>query len=71
MDNTKPEWLLVIYVTIDMIFFTLVGYSVDNVITGVKIGVFMSLATSVAIGFRIVIDHYTSKLVLTKKEDKT
>jgi hypothetical protein len=61
MDDTKPEWLLVIYVTIAMTFFTLVGYSVGNVITGVKIGVFMSLATSVSIGFRMALDYYASQ----------
>jgi hypothetical protein len=71
MDEPKPKWLLVIYVTIAMTFFTLVGYSVGNIITGVKVGVFMSLATSVAIGFRIVVDHYTNQSALTKEEDKT
>jgi hypothetical protein len=68
MDDTKPEWLLVMYVTIAMTFFTVFGYSVGNVWTGIKFGVFISLATSVSIGFRMVVDHYARPSVSEEKQ---
>lgn len=68
MDEPKPEWLLVIYVTIAMTFFTLVGYSVGDIMRGVIWGVQISLATSVVIGVKTALDYTTSLLLSGEKQ---
>lgn len=67
MDEPKPEWLLVIYVTIAMTCFTLVGYSVGDTIRGVTVGIVISLATSVAMGVKMALD-YNASLSWSKQE---
>ena len=68
MDEPKPEWLLVIYVAIAMSFFTLAGFSAGNVMAGVKVGMLISIITTISLGVRIVLDHYKNPFLNEEKQ---
>lgn len=60
MDDPKPKWLLVMYITISMTFFTLVGYSIGKLIVGIEFGIVVSLATGISMGFKRLLDQIAS-----------